>query len=438
MAESVRRNGIFYGWFILAATFFAMLVTTGARSSFGVFIIPMSDELGWSRGTISLAIAIGLAVNGLTQPFMGRLYDRHGGRKVISVSLLVLGACTMLLSQVNSFWFLVVIYGFVMSVAAGGTSFVTIHAVLVKWFYRKRGVVVSISTAGATAGAMVLVPFATYLIIWAGWRFTWVVLGAFIVFLAVPLALLIIRDDPKDIGEIPDGDLRDADGNSSTKNQIEQRGPLEFDSWRDSYKTAPLWQLTGAYFVCGMTTAIISAHYIPFAIERGNSPGVAAMAFGLMSALNIVGVLVAGSLSDKFGRKNVLGTIYAIRGLAYVALLLAPGAWGIWGFAVVAGFSWVASGALTSSLTADIYGLKNMGTLGGTITLAHQLGGALSVYLGGVLYDVFGSYTVPFGIAGALLIFATIAVFSIREKKYSNRFQPLQSVQATAPSGDGD
>ncbi len=438
MAESVRRNGIFYGWFILAATFFAMLVTTGTTSSFGAFIIPMSDEFGWSRGTISLAIAIGMGVNGLSQPFIGRLYDRHGGRKVISVSLLVLGAGTMALSLVNSIWFLVIVYGFVMSVATGGTSFVTIHALLVKWFYRKRGAVVSISTAGASAGSLVLVPFATYLIIWAGWRFTWVVLGAFIVFLAMPLAMLIIRDDPKDIGEIPDGDLRDTMDNSPTVRPQTQPGPLEFDSWRDSYKTSPIWQLTGAYFVCGMTTAIISAHFIPFAIERGNSPGMAAMAFGMMSALNIVGVLVAGSISDKFGRKNVLGTIYAIRSLAYVALLLAPGSSGIWVFALVAGFSWVASAALTSSLTADIYGLKNMGTLGGTTTLAHQMGSALSVFLGGVLYDVFGSYTVPFGIAGALLIGATISAFSVREKKYSNRFQPLQTVQATAPSGDGD
>ena len=438
MTESVRRNGIFYGRFILAATCFAMVVTTGARNSFGVFIIPMSDEFGWSRGTISLAIAIGMAVNGLSQPFMGRLYDRHGGRKIISVSLLVLGVCTMLLSLVNSIWFLVIVYGFVISVAAGGTSLVTIHALLVKWFYRKRGIILSIGTSGASAGSLVLVPFATYMIIWVGWRFTWVALGAFIVFLAMPLALLIIRDDPKDIGEIPDGDLRDTMDNSPTAKTEVQRGPLEFDSWRDSYKTAPIWQLTGAYFVCGMTTAIISAHYIPFAIERGNSPGVAAMAFGLMSLLNIVGVLVAGSLSDKFGRKNVLGTVYAVRGLAYVALLLAPGAWGIWGFAVVAGFSWIASAALTSSLTADIYGLKNMGTLGGTTTLAHQMGSALSVYLGGVLYDVFGSYTVPFGIAGVLLIGATISAFSVREKKYSSRFQPIQTVPATAPAGNGD
>ena len=433
---SAPRNGIFYGWVILAVAFFAMFVSTGARNGFGTFIIPMSEEFEWSRGTISLAIAIGWLVNGFTQPFVGRLYDRFGGRSVISVSLLVVGGCTMLLSLVNSIWFLIILYGFVISVAAGGTSLVTVHAVLAKWFYSKRGLVISISTAGASAGSLVLVPFATYMIQWGGWRWTWFALGAFVLFLAMPLVWFLIKNDPRAIGEVPEGTVRagGAQGNTGSA----RKGPLEVDYWRDSFKTAPIWQLTGAYFVCGMTTAIISAHYIPFAVDRGVEPGIAAVAFGLMSALNIAGVLGAGWISDKVGRKNVLATIYFCRGLAYVALLLAPGAIGIWGFAVVAGFSWIASAAMTSSLTADIYGLRTMGTLGGTTTFAHQIGGALSIYLGGALYDVFGSYTVPFGIAGALLIGATIAAFSIREKKYSTKFLFAQPARATLPAGSGD
>ncbi len=449
MTESARRNGVFYGWFILAAAFFAMFVSTGARNGFGVFIIPMSEELDWSRGTISSAIAVGWLVNGFSQPFLGRIYDRFGGRIVISLSLLVVGACTMLLSQVNDIsvlgifvidrlWFLVGVYGFVISIAAGGTSLVTVHAVLAKWFYRKRGLAISISTAGASAGSLVLVPFATYMIMWGGWRWTWFVLGAFVIFLAMPLAWMLIRDDPKSMGEIPDGDLRDSNERQSGKGVEPRKGPLEVDYWRDSFKTAPIWQLTGAYFVCGMTTAIISAHYIPFAVERGIAPGTAAMAFGVMSALNIAGVLAAGRISDKFGRKNVLTAIYAFRGLAYVALLFAPGAIGIWSFAIVAGFSWIASAAMTSSLTADIYGLRTMGTLGGASTFAHQIGGALSIFLGGVLYDVFDSYTIPFGIAGVLLIGATLAAFSIREKKYSTKFLSAQPTQATLPAGTGD
>ncbi len=446
MAESVRRNGIFYGWFVLAATFFAMFMVTGARNGFGAFVIPMENELELDRATISLAIAIGWLCNGVSQPFIGRIYDRFGGRTVISISLLVVGGCTMVLSLVDDlsvfglfvldrFWFLVFIYGFVISVASGGASLVTIHAVLARWFSRKRGLAISISTAGASAGSLLLVPFAAFMIEYAGWRTTWTVLGAFVVFFALPLAWLLVRNDPSDMGEQQDGGP--APGEAAGGRDAARRGPLEVDYWRDALKSAPIWQLTGAYFVCGMTTAIISAHYIPFAVERGVDARVAAVAFGVMSALNIAGVLAAGWISDKVGRKNVLAFIYAGRGVAYVALLTLPGAWGIWFFAVVAGFSWIASAALTSSLTADIYGLRTMGTLGGTSTFAHQIGGAVSIYLGGALYDVFGSYTVPFAIAGIMLIGATAAAFSVREKKYSAKFQTAATQQPLPTAAGG-
>lgn len=446
MAESLRKNGIFYGWFVLAATFFSMFMVTGARNGFGAFVIPMENELELDRATISLAIAIGWLCNGVSQPFIGRLYDRFGGRTVISISLLVVGGCTMVLSLVNDmsvfglfvldrFWFLVFIYGFVISVASGGASLVTIHAVLARWFSRKRGLAISISTAGASAGSLLLVPFAAFMIEFAGWRNTWTVLGAFVVFFALPLAWLLVRNDPSEMGEQQDGGP--APGENASARAATRRGPLEVDYWRDALSSAPIWQLTGAYFVCGMTTAIISAHYIPFAVERGVDPRVAAVAFGVMSALNIAGVLAAGLISDKFGRKNVLAFIYAGRGVAYVALLTLPGAWGIWFFAVVAGFSWIASAALTSSLTADIYGLRAMGTLGGTSTFAHQIGGAVSIYLGGALYDVFGSYTVPFAISGTLLIGATVAAFSIRERQYSAKFQTASTQQQPLPTTAG-
>ncbi|MCI0441004.1 MAG: MFS transporter, partial [Chloroflexi bacterium] len=306
-----------------------------------------------------------------------------------------------------------------------------------RWFYRRRGAALSLSTAGASAGSLVMAPFATYLILLAGWQVSWFVLGTLVILLALPLALIIIKDDPEEIGEIPDGDPNPVKGVKRTR-QVEARGPLEAARWKDSYKSLPMWQLTGAYFVCGMTTAIISAHYVPFAIDRGASPGAAALAFGLMSGLNVLGVLGAGALSDRFGRKNVLGATYAVRGLAYAMLLLAPGALGLWGFAVVAGVSWIASAPLTSSLTAEIYGLKNMGTLNGMVTFAHQMGGALSIYMGGLLYDVFGAYNVPFAIAGFMLVGASLSAFAIRERRYSSRYQPLLPQPAAVPAGDAN
>ncbi|HIM89898.1 MAG TPA: MFS transporter [Dehalococcoidia bacterium] len=437
LERSTARKGIFYGWFVLAAGFFVLFMATGARNGFGVFIVPLTEEFGWSRGALSFAIAVGWGVNGLSQPFIGRLYDRFGGRAVISISLLILGVSTILLNRTTNLWFLIAVYGLIMSTASSGASLVTIHAVLAKWFYRRRGLVISISTAGGSAGSMIMAPFTTYMILWAGWRVSWVVLGGFILVLALPLAFFFIRDNPSKMGETPDGDDRPRDQAPGVTYDYPQ-APLEREKWQESFSTPPIWQMTAAYFICGVTTAIISAHYVPFAIDRGASPEMAAFAFGLMTGLNVVGVITVGILSDIFGRKYLLGIIYATRGLAYAMLILAPGMIGIWGFAVIAGFSWVATASLTSTLTADIYGLRNLGTLGGVSTLSHQVGGALSVLMGGVLYDVFGSYDVPFSIAGSLLLFASIFAFSIQEKQYSSRYQTGLARPASASAGDSD
>jgi MFS family permease len=153
------------------------LVTMGARSGFGVFIIPMSEEFGWNRSTISLAAALGSLVSGISQPFLGRLYDRLGGRKLILVSLLVSGGCTMLLAWTNHLIFLILIFGVVMSIALSGSSLTTTSALLSKWFHRQRATAIALNAAGASVGGLLLVPFTVYLISLAGWRTAWVVLG---------------------------------------------------------------------------------------------------------------------------------------------------------------------------------------------------------------------------------------------------------------------
>jgi MFS family permease len=177
---------------------------------------------------------------------------------------------------------------------------------------------------------------------------------------------------------------------------------------------------------------MLSMHFIPYAEGEGFSSSTAAAAFGVLSGLNVVGLLVTSLLSDKFVRKNVLASVYAMRVLGYIVLLLVPGNWGLWGFVLLLGFSWYSSAPLTTSLTADIYGLKNFGVLNGITFLAHQLGGALGVILAGVLYDINGSYVIPFAIAGALMAAASVAAFSVREKQYSIKYQHLATSTGTS------
>lgn len=442
--EPAPRKGIYFGWYIVATFMFIALVTTGARNAFGIFVIPMSDEFGWNRGTISLAAALGSLVNGGLQPFVGRIFDATGGRKVILAGLIGAGVITVLLSLTFHILFLVFMFGIAGSFAASGVSVSNTSAMLARWFRRRRATVMGLNAAGASMGGMLIVPFAMYLLQATSWRITWAALGLLILLFALPLAWFFIREFPAKMGLLPDGD--EEPGESSAAAPQRGPGPLEADTWRQPFRSMPFWQMSLSYMICGATTFLLSVHFVPYAIDRGVSPSMAATIFGFMLGLNVFGSVGAGLLADRYSRKNLLALVYFLRGSGYMILLLPgilgltilSGDLGLWLFALFGGFSWWATLPLTSSLTADVYGLRTLGTVAGTSFVFHQIGGFGSVWLAGVLYDVTGSYTVPFLIAGSLLFPAALSAFTIRERKYSARYQPPATVPSPAAAGAGN
>ena len=414
------KKPIYFGWYVVVATGFVAFVTTGARSSFGIFIIPLEDEFGWSRFMLSLAVGTGFLVNGVTQPFIGRLFDRFDGRTVIMTGLVIAGLATASLSLTFHYLYLFFVFGLLLSVAMSGASIVNTMALLSKWFHRRRSTVLGLNVAGASLGGLTLVPFGMFLLQATSWRVTWAALGLVILLLALPMVYFFIRDDPAKMGLQPDGDTDDG---SHDDTPALRRGPIEVDEWAQSFRSWPMWQISGAYTVCGITTGMIAAHFVPYAIGQGVSASMAAIIFGVMMALNVVGGLGAGLLGDKFGRKNLLAAVYALRGVAFLLLLVMPGEQGVWVFAVLAGFSWIASVPLTSSLIADVYGVRALGTISGISFLCHQVGSFVSILAAGLLFDITGSYTLPFAVGGALLFPAALSAFSIRERKFSARYQ---------------
>ena len=191
------------------------------------------------------------------------------------------------------------------------------------------------------------------------------------------------------------------------------QGPLETTSWSKALCSAPLWQLNGGYFVCGMTVSLFSVHLIPFATDRGFSPEAAAKAFGLMATLSVVGSLLSGALSDRVGRKNILALAYLLRGGAFALLLLWRHELALYVFAIIGGLSWLATPPSVIALTGEIYGLRALGTLGGISLLAHQIGGGASVWLAGVMHDLTSSYDVSFAMAAVALVGASLISFAI-------------------------
>ena len=432
-ADQETKKPLYYGWYVCAATLFIGFVAVGARNSFGVFVVPMSDEFGWNRFTISVAASLGVLVNGVSQPFFGRIFDRTGGRKLILVSLVVLGGATAMLALTFHILFLVFMFGVVLSMAQSGPGPSNTAALMARWFRRRRGTAISINSAAVSLGGMIMVPLSMFLLQATSWRIAWLGLGI-IVISSLPLALVFLRERPEQRGLYPDGDPAPSEDGSEA-NQVDAVGPLEVERWQDSFRTAPIWQMAGSYFVCGTTTFVMSIHFIPFAIEdRGVSGTTAATIFGYMMFLNIFGALGAGVLSDKLGgTKNWLAFAYSMRGIAYLMLLTIDSVLGLWIFATIAGFSWVATPVLTSSLTADVYGVRALGTISGITFMFHQFGGFGSVLLAGLLFDITGSYTLPFALVGALLLPAAISAFSIKERKYSVRYQ---TSVPTAAAGD--
>ena len=428
------KSPLFFGWYVVAAVTFIAFVNTGSRSSFGIFVIPMSEEFGWNRLTISSVAALGAIVGGAAQPFLGYAFDRVGARKVIVTSLVVVGLATAALGLTFNFIFLLLVFGFVTSISNSGAALAR-GALLARWFVRKRATVVSVGAVGTSAGSLLLVPFAMFLLQATGgnWRITWAALGLIILVLAVPLGFLFIRDDPSKVGLKPYGE-HDPSEDAAADRSRHRRGPLEVDAWSESFRSPPIWQMSGAFFVCGFTTLIMSVHFVPYAIDIGVSPGLAATIFGVMIGLNVLGGLGSGMLADRFGRKNLLAAAYFIRGCGYIALLLAPSTLGLWLFAGFAGMSWIATVSLTNTLTADVYGLRALGTISGITFLCHQIGGLAGVLLGGFFYDLTGAYTLPFAIVGAMLFPAALSAFTINERKYSTRYDGR--LVAVAGSGD--
>jgi MFS family permease len=415
-----KKQGVYYGWYVIGALFFATILAIGGRQGFGVFVETWELDWGITTAAVSTAAAVGWLVNGVSQPFVGRLTDVYGGRRVVVISLMIMSIATIGVSYVTNIFGLIILYGFVISFASGGISPATTGVIVARWFEKKRGMAMAVLIAGGSVGGLIVVPFLSYVLIEFSWQTAYWLVGGLAFALGVPLLLIVVRSSPDDMGLEVDGEI--TPDQAETKITVRPVGPLFVERWRDSLGSKPIWQLSIAYFVCGITTASIAVHFVRWAISEEISVGTAALAFGVLSGINACGVLVIGYLSDHVQRKNLLGAVYLVRAVAFVALIVLPGSTAIWAFAVIGGMSWLATVPLTASLTADVYGVRNLGTLFGFANMAHQLGGAAAVMLFGWAFTALDSYDLPFAIGAATLVVAGIVSLSIREKRDSVRY----------------
>jgi MFS family permease len=419
-----KHTGLYYGWLVVGASFVIVLLNTGVQSSFGNFLKPMSATFGWDRATVSIPAALATLLSGLFQPFVGRLVDRVGARRVITGSLLLMALSTAALAATPGIWYLTGVYGILCALGFSGAGTVPSTTLVAHWFVRQRGRAMGLVNAGGSVGQLLIIPASMALLLWTDWRTTYLILGGLLLLVGVPIALLLLRSKPQDMGLLPDGDTVLVEGEPGPTQQprASAQAPLEPVHWRGALTSSPMWLLMSGFFVCGFTLATISTHFVAFATDRGISPASAATALGLIGAFNIIGTLLVGSLSDRLGRKNPLALIYLVRSVAFVVLLTVEAPWALYLFAALVGLAWFSTVPPTVSLTAEIYGARHMGTLGGLIFASHQIGGALSIYCAGRLFDLSGSYTAIYVVDIALLLAAGVVSYAIQERRYSLKY----------------
>src|SRR5256712_6461883 len=182
-----------------------MLASSGIRSTFGVYIKPMEAEFGWGRGALSGAAAVSLVLLGAAGPLVGRLADRYGPRRIVTVSLLLLGAGAVGAAFVQSLWHVYVTIGLFLALGAGGLSTPTAATVAARWFEARRGVAIGIAAGGMSAGQLVVIPLAMALTLAFGWRMSFLWQGVGLLVLVLPIAVWLVGDDPAERGLRPYG-----------------------------------------------------------------------------------------------------------------------------------------------------------------------------------------------------------------------------------------
>jgi MFS family permease len=380
---------------ILACGGLILMLALGTRQSFGLFLRPMSLDLGWGREAFSFAIALQNLVWGLAMPFTGAIADRFGAGRVLVVGGLAYGAGLIAMAYSTTPLAFNLGAGLLVGFGLACTGFGVVMAVVARAFPpEKRSVAVGIVGAAGSFGQFAMLPGAQGMISAFGWLNALLVFGL-LAFLMVPLALAL------------------AGRNAAEGESNQSIGAALAEASQHS----GFWLLTASFFVCGFQTIFVMTHLPAYLVDRGLSAGQGMTALAVVGLFNIVGSYGCGALGGHYSKRLILAWIYVIRAVAIALFLAAPlSAAGTYLFAAVLGLTWLGTVPLTNSLVGQIFGVKFLSTLFSIAFLGHQLGAFIGAWAGGAVFDATGSYNLVWFIAVGLSVVAAALCIPINER----------------------
>lgn len=411
--EGLAPGRLYYGWVVLGTSFVMVTVATGMLLSFGVFLKPLEEALGWSRTALSGAVLLNWTLYGVSAFVFGWLSDRVGTRLVTLGGGLLYGASLLATSQSERLWHYYLAFG-VASGIGNAAFYVPLTSTATRWFQRGRGFAVAVISCGNGAGILVMAPLVRWLISAYGWRTSYALLGL-LAWAALLPGSLLLRDSPPQIGL----SLRGASAGPGPEPGSEParvRGPARA---RDLWRCRSFWVLALMHFFCCSSHSGPLIHLAAYGTDLGLSKSAAAAALGLSGATSVGGRIGTGLLADRIGSlRTLIGTLVAQTGaiLAYSVMRGSLVAFDL----VSAGFGIAYGGVmpLYALLARETFGQRTMGAAYGGVFFISTLGMGLGSYLGGLLFDIRGSYALLYP-ASALMGVAALGLALMHRRSQS-------------------
>jgi MFS family permease len=391
----LNRNGWRTPIVVLVCGGVILGLALGTRQSFGLFLRPMSIDLGWGREAFSFAIALQNLVWGCAMPFAGAIADRYGAGRVLAAGGLAYG--TGLLAMAHSATPLAfdVAAGLLVGFGLACTGFGVVMAVVARAFPpQSRSVAVGIVGACGSFGQFIMLPGAQAFISGFGWLNALVFMGV-IAFLMIPLGAAL-------------------SGRNTAENESSQSIGAAL---AEASQHRGFWLLTGSFFVCGFQTIFVMTHLPAYLVDQGLTAAQGMSALAVIGLFNIFGSYACGALGGRYSKRLLLAWIYAIRAVAIGIFIAVPlTAAGTYLFAAILGLTWLGTVPLTNSLVGQIFGVKYLSTLFSIAFLGHQLGAFIGAWAGGAVFDVTASYLPVWWTAIGLSVIAAILCLPINER----------------------
>jgi MFS family permease len=418
-----KQHKIFYGWWIVSASFFILGYFGGIFFyGFTAILDPVAVEFGWSYARISVAASIRGMESGILAPLVGWLIDKWGPRKLLMSGITIAALGTFLLSQANS---LAVFYGsfVVISIGLSACTNIVPMAVVGNWFRRKMSMVTGIVVSGTAFGGF-MIPLVTKIIDTFGWRMAMIYLGAAALVIFLPLAL-VIRHKPEQYGYLPDGDTATT---QIVQKDISAVQVIDVDiDVKHALKSRIFWFIATATVCSFLIANSVVTHVMTYLSTVGIERSLASFVASGIPIMTIVSRLGFGWLGDKFDKRRVMASGYTLMffGLVLFSTVTITRTWMLIPFIIIFGLGYGGPIPVMPAILREYFGRSQLGTLIGFVMGIAMVGGIISPPITGWIFDTFGSYQIAWFMCAGFAIIGAVSMISI---------PPVRNVIETASS----